>query len=138
MSEDIKNKLFALLPIGMGAFIIGLAIWGDDGGMHAPRWVIAAAGGVFLLAGLTIRGQGLPWFSAFAGALMVTLFGAAVTWVSFGPGEREFTSTVSLPFLTVSGPGNETFGRLCFAPGAILLDILAVYLWVRLLLGKTQ
>jgi len=138
MSEDVKNKLFAVMPVAMGGFIVAMAIWGDDSGMHAPRWVVAAAGGVFVLAGLMILGQNLPWFAGLSAALMVTLFGAAVSWVSFGPGERQFTSTLSLPFIAVSGPGNQILGRLCFAPGAILLDVWSVYLWLRLLAGKTR
>jgi hypothetical protein len=64
--------------------------------------------------------------------LLVTLFGVTVSWVSFGPGEREFTSSFSVPFVSISGPASETQGRVCFAPGAILLDGLAIYLWFRL------
>jgi hypothetical protein len=59
----------------------------------------------------------------------LTAFGAAVPWISFGPGEREFSSTINIPFLSFSRSSSELSGRICFAPGAILLDALALYLW---------
>ena len=137
-SENVKSRLFALIPLLAGLFIIGVALWGDEAGMQAPRWVVAAAGGVFLMAGLAILGQDLPWFSAVAGALLVTMFGAVGSWVAFGAGERQFSSSLSLPFVSITGPASELTGRLCFAPGAILLDALAIYLWLRLLAGKIR
>ena len=123
--------LLGLMAVGFGLFLVGLSLWGSGESFRAPRWVIAAAGGVFFLAGLAIFGRRYRHFYAFVLALLITLFGAAVTWVSFGPGEREFTSTISLPFLSVSGPGSDLTGRICFAPGAILLDGMAIYMWFR-------
>lgn len=123
----------ALLPglfaAVMGMFIVALAFWGSDEGFNAPRWVVGAAGGVFVLAGLAIVGKGKPFFSALVKALLITLFGVVATWVSFGPGERQFTSTISVPFLSFSGPASDLSGRICFAPGAIILDGLALYMW---------
>ncbi len=113
----------------VGLFIIAISIWGDDAGFHAPRWVVGAAGGTFLLAGLAIFGQDLPYFSGLIRALLLTAFGAVFTWVSFGPGEREFSSSVSIPFLTFTRSASELSGRICFAPGALLLDGLALYMW---------
>lgn len=133
--EDGKAILLGLVTSIAGVLIVGLAIWGSGEGFNAPRWVVAAAGGCFFLAGMAILGRGYPRFYALVLALMVSLFGAAITWVSFGPGEREFTSTVSLPFLSVSGPASEIAGRICFAPGAVLLDLLALYLWFQLALS---
>lgn len=133
MRTDDKNASgVGLITSAVGLFFVGLSIWGSGEGFNAPRWVIAAAGGVFFLAGLSIVGQRYRFFNGFVVALMVTLFGLAVTWVSFGPGEREFTSTVSVPFLSFSRSSSELSGRICFAPGAILLDGMALYLWFRL------
>lgn len=131
MGDSGKGLIVGLGSTAIGLFFIGFAIWGSGEGFHAPRWVIAAAGGVFFLAGLSIFGQRYRFFNGFVVALMVTLLGAAVTWVSFGPGERQFSSTISIPFLSFSGPASELSGRICFAPGAILLDGLAIYLWFR-------
>ena len=137
MGDERSDREGGVLPGGLlislfGLFFVGLAIWGSGEGFHAPRWVIAAAGGVFFLAGLSIFGQRYRFFNSFVLALLVTLFGLVVTWVSFGPGEREFSSSFSIPFISISGPASEVSGRICFAPGAILLDGLAIYLWFRL------
>ena len=112
-----------------GLLVIGLAFWGDEAGFHAPRWVVGAAGATFLFAGMAILGQDHPLFSAILRALLLTCFGAVFTWVSLGPGERQFTSTVSLPFLRYSSGSSSILGRICFAPGAILLDGWALYSW---------
>jgi hypothetical protein len=118
----------------VGLFIIAISIWGDDSGFHAPRWVVGAAGGVFLLAGLAIFSQDHPVLSSLLRALLLTSFGAVFTWVSFGPGEREFSTSVSIPFLTFSRSSSEITGRICFAPGALLLNGAALYTWF--LLGR--
>jgi hypothetical protein len=124
--DAIIGGLIACLT---GLAVIGLAIWGDEAGFHAPRWVVGAAGGTFLLAGMAILGQDHPLFSAILRALLLTCFGSVFTWVSFGPGERQFTSTISIPFLNFSSGSTSILGRICFAPGAILLDGLALYYW---------
>jgi hypothetical protein len=134
-SQRIESK-DALIGGGIagavGLFIIAVSIWGDEAGFHAPRWVVGAAGGVFLLAGLSIFAQDHPRLSSIAVALLLTSFGAVATWVSFGPGERQFSSTVSIPFLSVTRSSPGILGRICFAPGAILLDGLALYTWFKL------
>jgi hypothetical protein len=129
--ENEKSVFFGLLLSGIGLVYVGIAIWGSEAGFHAPRWVVGLAGGTFSLGGLALLGQGYPHFSALVRALLFTAFGAVVTWVSFGTGERQFSSSISLPFISVSGPASELSGRICFAPGAILLDGLALYMWYQ-------
>ena len=120
-----------LLMVAAGAFVIGTSIWADEAGFHAPRWVVGAAGAAFLLAGLSMFVQGQRLLAGLLLALMMTAFAATFMWVSFGPGERQFSSTVSIPFLSFSRAGSEGIGRLCFAPGALGMAALAVYLWVK-------
>ncbi len=129
--EKDNPIVFGLFVSVIGLVYVGIAIWGSEAGFHAPRWVVGLAGGTFSLGGLAILGQGYPHFSALVRALLLTAFGVVVTWVSFGPGERQFTSTISLPFISRSGPASELSGRICFAPGAILLDGLALYMWYQ-------
>lgn len=135
---DHINARDALIGGGIasavGLFIIVVSIWGDDSGFHAPRWVVGAAGAVFLLAGLAIFSQDHPILSSLLRALLLTSFGAVFTWVSFGPGDREFSTSVSIPFLTFSRSSSQISGRICFAPGALLLDGAALYTWF--LLGR--
>lgn len=131
--RTIAAGLVSALP---GLFLVGLAFFGDEASFEAPRWVVAAGGGVFFFGGLIIFGQGRPRFQAVVVALLLTCFGALATWVAWGPGEREFSASLGLPFLEFEGQGSERFGRLCFSPGAIVLDVLAIYQWIRLLLGR--
>lgn len=128
---DRKTILLALLCAFFGVQAIALALLGDGSRLQAPRWVVVGAGAVFLLAGLAIVTRGMPRVGAVVNAIILTAFGAVVTWVSFGPGERQFSSTTSLPLLSFSGPSPELLGRLCTAPFAIGLDVLAIYLWYR-------
>jgi len=130
---DSKDALIGGgIASAVGLFIIAVSIWGDDAGFYAPRWVVGAAGGVFLLAGLSIFAQDHPRLSSVAVALLLTSFGAVASWVSFGPGERQFSSTVSIPFISVTRSSSDILGRICFAPGAVLLDGLALYTWFKL------
>lgn len=125
-------RLGGSMASAVGLFIIASAILADDAGFYAPRWIVAAAGGVFLLAGLMIFSQDKPVLSSLFRALLLTSFGAVFTWVSFGPGERQFSSTVSLPLFSFSNSSPGFLGRICFAPGAILLDVWALYSWFKL------
>lgn len=86
------------------------------------------------MSGLAIFSQDHPLLSSLIRAILLTGFGVIFSWVSFGPGERQFTGTVSIPFITFSKPSSEITGRICFAPGALLLDGVALYTWF--LLGR--
>jgi hypothetical protein len=131
----------------IGLFIMVMSVADpDDSNFNAPRWVAGAAGGVFVLAGLVMIktkaiDSGIPQphslFNSVLFALLLSVFGVVASWVSLGPGEREFSSTISLPFISVSTSGNEALGRLCFLPGALLLDGMAAATWfhVAKLLG---
>jgi hypothetical protein len=45
--------------------------------------------------------------------------------VAFGPGEREFSASISIPFLAINfDRANQIVGRIVFAIPAILMDII--------------
>ena len=50
--------LFGGVFVVAGTFIVARATLGGLEGMHSPRWVAAAAGMIFLLAGLWVSGNG--------------------------------------------------------------------------------
>ena len=65
MTNNSSNRpqgLLASMAFGgafflVGSFIVLLAadvIHAEPGSIHAPRWVLAAAGGVFMLAGMMV------------------------------------------------------------------------------------
>ena len=130
---------------GMGALIVLLAVGiipGAEASLEAPRWVVAAAGLSFVLAGAAMivgyavaGGPGpdgdLPpgtprWVrvtQSLFGLGIVSTLGAVATWIAFGPGPRAFT--VMLPFVG-RGPGDETLGRAVFGISAVLMWVFLI------------
>ena len=106
-----------------------------------PVWVGIAAGGVFILGGLAlINGYvfgGGKNFDADApplvratqnvlGFAILAAFAAIGGWVGFGPGERSFSSSISLPFWYSEGRGDVSLGRAVFGLGAIVCAATAI------------
>jgi hypothetical protein len=146
-----------LLVAALGAFIclIGLGIITSNAkDVHAPLWVVTSAGAAFLFAGLTLAlsaaspttdaDGGLPPSAPFVLRLLQYLLGLAIvaalasvgSWVAFGPGERNFSVTLSLPWWGSTGKGNDLIGRVVFGIGAVLTWLffiaVAVKGWRRL------
>lgn len=109
-----------LMSVVLGGFVMIMAGFSsDNSGFHAPRWVVAAAGATFLLAGLAVMksgsaagdasrpGEGMG--HALIIAMLLTCFGAVASWIAFAPG--------------------EIVGRILLSPGALLLDVMAAAAW---------
>ena len=138
-SSAKSNILWGLFAAAMGVFIVAGAcnLFGLD--LHptkdTPSWIGICAGLIFVAGGIAVMLQSLPvakpmpdgslspkaprWVQGACFALGLSIVGglAAVgLWIAFGPGERHFSS--NLPF--VSGPANDTLGRVVFGFGAVL------------------
>ncbi len=127
-----------------GSFIVLVAadiIHTDPSSIHAPRWVLAAVGGVFMIAGMMVAIQGgfgpegmeskfYLWLQFFFGMSLMCLFSSVSLWVGFGPGEREFTSRASLGPVSVSGSGNVSMGRIMFGAGGIIMVLFTIMMGV--------
>ena len=119
--------------VGMGLMIVAMAadlIHVEPSDMHAPRWVIAAAGMMFVFGGMVIPasqsysgGEPTLWVRLI-GLLIMVCFALVFNWVAFGPGEREFTTSVNGFVVENSG---EIFGRSVFGFFAVLVDLWLVY-----------
>jgi hypothetical protein len=138
--------VYGLVCAGFGVAIVlaGLGVLPSKGA-HAPPWVIVCAGLAFVLMGAALivgfavapgrgpDGDMLP-DTPFAvrviqyllGLSLVGLMTAICTWIAFGPGERHFSSSVSLPFIARRSASGETSGRVAFGIGAVLLWIFLV------------
>ncbi len=145
--EERRNRLGAsfagVFSAAMGFLIIAAAAdWVpiNPESLHAPRWVLAAAGAVFVIGGALVLTSEIqessryrsPWVEGLrfaGGGVIITLFAAVANWIAFGPGERQFTTTISLPLITTV-LGAEGGGRLVFGCGAVLLDLLVLWVWV--------
>jgi hypothetical protein len=114
-----------------------------------PAWVGVCAGLLFILGGAAIingyalaGGAGpdgdLPPGTSFGVRLAQYLFGLGICglltaiagWIAFGKGERHFSTTLNLPFLTRHGIGNEWMGRVVFGLAAILVAVFTLVLSV--------
>ena len=127
---------FGALFFLMGAFIVLIAtdvIPSDPSNFNAPRWVVAAAGLVFMLAGTMVALQGAfapkpeesklyLWLTLILGTALMLAFSSVFIWVGFGPGEREFSSSGSIGPIIASGGGGDRMGRFIFGgSGAFML-----------------
>jgi len=133
--------LFSSFAVCMGGFIFMAAqgvIPVDPESFEAPRGVVAVMGAMFMLAGVAVAFQGLrqtPFGQTRLWAFLNSLLGMSVLlllaipfhWVAFGPGERQFTETVSLPFVRFTAGSRVSLGRVAFGGMAVLMD--AVWLW---------
>ena len=133
--------LMGFLVIGMALHIIPTDTPGDT-----PRWIGAAAGLAFVLAGAAVivgyavaggaaPDGDLPAGTPFGVRLTQYLLGLSIVglmtaigaWVTFGPGRREFSIT-GLPVL---GPrAGEIMGRVAFGLGTVLSAVFFVLLAV--------
>jgi len=147
MTND-ESKLSPRGAILWGLFCVaisGLPILGGLGviDLHptpgTPRWIALAAGGMFFLAGVTMIVDGAsggiapdgqlatdapPWlhiFQSIMGLGIVAGMGTLFSWVAFGPGERHFSTTVSLPFGWWHPKSSDTTGRWAFGIAAVLI-----------------
>lgn len=113
---------------------------------HAPRWVVLIAGLCFFAAGSFVSLsdprlevlQEESWFR-----LIVTAFQAVVplslvfllNWVAFGPGDRQFSSSISLPFIRIfTENSSQIMGRCAFGTAAVLTDLVLVVFAVNAIL----
>jgi len=112
----------------------------DESKLHAPHWVVGAAGLMFFLAGIAILTGPPPdtpeasrttWRTFLLGLGIVGALAAVFNWVAFGPGPRAFGGSVSIPFVTVSGPSSEWSGRIAFGAVAVLIDAFGLWVIVR-------
>jgi hypothetical protein len=125
----------------MGLFVILVSvdiIHADPESIHAPRWVLTLAGMMFTFIGLhlfstTMLSPGeqktpvIQWVQYFLVLGMLTAFATVFLWVGFGGGEREFSSSGSIGFLTISGKGNDIIGRIMFGGGGVFAALITAY-----------
>ncbi len=153
MSQQIKSFLFMVafgsifVCVGALIFLFSVDILPvSDDTFNAPRWVVAAVGVVFALAGMMVMIQGLKatlgshplikWVYNGMIFMFMVLFAIPFHWVAFAPGEREFSTTTSIPFFSVTTSGGDLGGRLAFGCGAVLMDLMLIVIVIQILKGK--
>jgi hypothetical protein len=115
-----------MLSMAIGAFIVSASTGvapGAEGG--EPPGVVAAAGVVFLLAGLAMLAHSERIRSTLVILILVALAGIG-TWIAVGPGERIINVDG-----VVQGRASAIGGRVAFGIGAVVTWVLAGWVAVR-------
>jgi hypothetical protein len=142
-----RAVIFGVICILFGTYpvLAGLGVVHGHMSPGVQPWLGVAAGSMFILAGLAIingyvfagRLQPNGDFSAetpflvkltqfVLGVAIIGLMFAMFAWVSFGSGERHFSSSISVPGLSSSGQSSERSGRIVFGIGAVVLGFFFV------------
>jgi hypothetical protein len=124
----------AVLAGGLGAFPLS-----PSPDVRDARWVIVCVGLMFMFAGAIVivdyavgrlgaDGQmppDTPWsirlVQYLLGLGIIAMMTAVFTWIAFGSGTRQFSTTVSMPFWSSSRASSETFGRAVVGFGAVMM-----------------
>ncbi|MEZ4697717.1 MAG: hypothetical protein R2832_14985 [Rhodothermales bacterium] len=102
---------FGVVPILIAIGVIEL----DAGSVHAPMWVLAMCGGVFILAGIMVLLGQNSRASYFLAALLCLCFAAIGGWVAPAAAAENFGGIPFVPSKT-----NFSIGRIAFGLGALL------------------
>ncbi len=133
--RDVSPLGRFFIALGMfliGGFLVGIAtgwVQTDPSSIHAPLWVLGAAGMVFILAGLMILLAGnerLAWLNNIVIWLFVVCLAVPFNWVAFGAGERQFRGTSTVMGAASSGAASESEGRMIFGIIAVVIDLVVV------------
>jgi hypothetical protein len=118
-----------LLGVGLLGVSATIFLQNSASGWSSDAIPGAGAGAVFAFGGavmLTPPGRGR--LRLVLAALLVTSWALATDWIAFGPGVRQFTTSISRSG-SVSFPVDPWQGRIMFGIVAVLLDLFAGGLW---------
>jgi hypothetical protein len=134
---------FALMFWIVGSLVLALAVgWipAPPERFEAPRWVVGAAGFLFLAGGfvpLAARSGPNSWASRCVGAAVLWPLALIFNWIAFGAGPRHFPGGWSIGGLGISqGSGSDTGGRIVFGIAAVVLDLIVIAVAVRWMRNK--
>lgn len=122
-----------MLPI-LAAFDVGPLHRQD---INGPPWLGAAAGGVFLLAGIVMmagdaaRQPRLAWLTGTLVFLMIGAFAAMGNWIAFGEGPRECSGGFTAFMFSSRRAAAEWECRIAFGIGACILNGFLLWMLAR-------
>lgn len=134
MKGAVWIGLVILLPSAAGMF----SILNADAETFdlAPRWIVFSAALMFINAGIAVglmdsgfnEYREAKWLTYLQGMALLSIpliLAMLFNWVAFGPGEREFSVSISIPFLAIGfDRANEILGRIVFAIPALFMDLI--------------
>ena len=124
---------FLVMAAGLGCTALAAIHLGMPPDKLVPDTVAGLVAGLSFVFGgaILVVPERFTGMRALAGALMVTSFALLYDWAAFGPGERHFHGGVPFLHTGVASPLSEMSGRILFAIGAVLFNLLALWAWVR-------
>lgn len=124
---------------GIAPILSGLGLIALRPAEGVPGWIAVCAGAVFVLGGAAVIngyaiGGGitpdgnLPANTPFGVLLVQYILGLSIValmtaiggWIAFGPGDRQFSTSIDLPFVSRQSSGSGLSGRIAFGIGAVL------------------
>jgi hypothetical protein len=130
-----------LLVIAAGAIPIGAALFADDTKFHAPRWLVAMVGGMFVLAGLMLirsasavtRPPATDVVGSGLGVLLTSGFTVFAGWALFlSGGPSAWNMSGSLPLWMFPVWIRVALFYVMLGVGALLCVVLTVFAWRQL------
>jgi len=123
----------AMIALGVGVAAVGAqTLLADPKGLASEGLVGVPIGMVFAFGGLMLAvPQRYARLRALAAALLVTGMALAADWIAFGPGTRQFSGGIGSGTAGHGVPIGETPGRIAFGVCAVILNLLALLMWVR-------
>lgn len=97
----------------------------DPSTVHAPYWLLTLLGSMFVVAGLWLMTDGTPVGRAMkliVGPTILIGLLTALHWVAFGPGVRQCSGGIEIPFVTLWQTTGDMQCRLAFGLGAVVFD----------------
>ena len=129
--------LLGLLCLASGLLILGIGLGlipTDPTDIHAPPWVLALCGLVFILGGVAVFAHERPRVQSAAGTTIVLAFRLVGGWVALFGASGQMSGGV--PFLPRGV--NIAIGRGLFGLGALMCLVLFVFGVRQILRGETN
>ena len=124
--SPLLSSIMSFVFFGAGLAIIFVAmdiIPLDDSQFSAPRWVVAAAGGLFSMAGIMIfTGERWPWVNGILGVVLVFTFGCIGGWVALYGAAEGF----SINGNSGLGKVGVLIARIAFGTGSVICFMVVI------------
>jgi hypothetical protein len=128
MSERRSRFVFGWVAVLAGVGMAAIVYWRPEGA-EAPLWVVYAACGAFVFAGLSLitDESAHPQLNAWLAVGCIAAMVVPGAWIALGAGPRK--CSVSVPLW--NGHGSDALCRGVFGFGALLVALFLVWAVVR-------
>lgn len=139
--EPPPSRWVGFLVIAAGSLPIGVALFAEDAKFHAPRWLVAMVGGMFVLAGLMLvrsanaaaRAPVADVVSSCLGVLLTSGFTVLSVWaLLFSGGPRAWNVSGNLPLWLFPTWVAAGLFYAMMGVGVLLCVVMTLFAWRQL------